>query len=67
MFGEINILTQGGPGRATSTMLYSIYYDAFVGTPQRGVASAQAYLLFMLILILSLLQFRGLGKRVHYQ
>lgn len=67
VFGEINILTQGGPGRATSTMLYSIYYDAFVGTPYRGLASAQAYLLFMLILILSLLQFRGLGRRVHYQ
>jgi ABC-type sugar transport system permease subunit len=67
VFGEINILTQGGPGRATSTMLYSIYYDALVGTPYRGLASAQAYLLFMLILVLSLLQFRGLGKRVHYQ
>lgn len=67
VFGEINILTQGGPGRATSTMLYSIYYDAFVGTPYRGLASAQAYLLFMLMLVLSLAQFRGLGKRVHYQ
>jgi ABC-type sugar transport system permease subunit len=67
VFGEINILTQGGPGRATSTMLYSIYYDAFVGTPHWGAASAQAYLLFMLILVLSLIQFRGLGKRVHYQ
>lgn len=67
IFGEIDILTEGGPGRATSTMLYSIYYDAFVGTPHRGLASAQAYLLFMLILILSLIQFRGLGKKVHYQ
>jgi sn-glycerol 3-phosphate transport system permease protein len=67
VFGEINILTQGGPGRATSTMLYSIYYDAFVGTPYRGLASAQAYLLFMLILVLSLLQFSSLAKKVHYQ
>jgi sn-glycerol 3-phosphate transport system permease protein len=67
VFGEINILTGGGPGRATSTMLYSIYYDAFVGTPYRGLASAQAYLLFMLILVLSLLQFSSLAKKVHYQ
>lgn len=67
VFGEINILTQGGPGRATSTMLYSIYYDAFVGTPYRGLASAQAYLLFVLMLVISLLQFTGLAKRVHYK
>jgi ABC-type sugar transport system permease subunit len=66
-FGEINILTAGGPGQATTTMLYSIYYDAFVGTPLRGFASAQAYLLFLLILVMSFLQFKGVGKRVHYQ
>ena len=66
-FGEIHILTEGGPGQATNTMVYSIFYDAFVGTPQRGIASAQAYLLALMIIILSLIQFRGLGKRVHYQ
>jgi ABC-type sugar transport system permease subunit len=67
VFGEINILTEGGPGGATNTMLYSIYYDAFVGTPFRGYASAQAYLLFILILVMSFIQFRGFGRRVHYQ
>ncbi|NKQ36616.1 MAG: sugar ABC transporter permease [Chloroflexi bacterium] len=67
VFGEINILTEGGPGGATNTMLYSIYYDAFVGTPFRGYASAQAYLLFIVILIISFIQFRILGERVHYQ
>lgn len=67
VFGEINILTQGGPGGATNTLLYSIYYDAFVGTPFRGYASAQAYLLFLIILVMSYIQFRGLGRKVHYQ
>jgi len=67
VFGEINILTLGGPGGATNTMLYSIYYDAFVGTPFRGYASAQAYLLFLFILIMSFMQFKGVGKKVHYQ
>lgn len=67
VFGEINILTEGGPGGATNTMLYSIYYDAFVGTPFRGYASAQAYLLFLVILVISFIQFRILGRRVHYQ
>ncbi len=67
VFGEINILTEGGPGGATNTMLYSIYYDAFVGTPFRGYASAQAYLLFIVILIISFIQFRIIGRKVHYQ
>jgi len=67
VFGEINILTQGGPGGATNIMLYSIYFDAFVGTPFRGYASAQAYMLFLLILLLSFLQFAFLNRRVHYQ
>ena len=67
VFGEINILTAGGPGGGTNTLLYSIYYDAFVGTPFRGYASAQAYLLFIIILVMSFIQFRGFGRRVHYQ
>ncbi len=66
-FGEIHILTEGGPGQATSTLVYSIFYDAFVGTPQRGIASAQAYLLAIIVIVLSLIQFTGLGKKVHYQ
>ena len=66
-FGEINILTDGGPGQASMTMLYSIYVDAFIGTPLRGYASAQAYLLFLLILVISFVQFRGFSGRVHYQ
>jgi sn-glycerol 3-phosphate transport system permease protein len=67
VFGEINILTLGGPGGATNTLLYSIFYDAFVGTPLRGYASAQAYLLFILILVMSYIQFKGVGRKVHYQ
>ncbi len=65
-FGEINILTDGGPGRSTTNLIYSIFIDAFVGTPLRGFASAQAYLLAIIILVISLIQFRGLGRRVHY-
>ncbi len=66
-FGEIHILTEGGPGQATNTLVYSIFFDAFVGTPQRGIASAQAYLLALMVVVLSLIQFRGLGRKVHYQ
>ncbi|MCK5923247.1 MAG: sugar ABC transporter permease, partial [Methylococcales bacterium] len=67
VFGEINILTEGGPGGATNTLLYSIFFDAFVGTPFRGYASAQAYLLFLIMLVVSIIQFSGVGRKVHYQ
>ncbi len=66
-FGEINVLTQGGPGRATTTLVYSIYYDAFVGTPQRGIASAQAYILAIMVVGMSYLNYVFINRRVHYQ
>jgi len=66
-FAQIHVLTEGGPGSATTTMVYSIYYDAFVGTPQRGIASAQAYLLALMVVLISYFQFRFLNKKVHYQ
>lgn len=66
-FGEIDVLTQGGPARATSTLLYSIYFFAFRGTPQRGIASAQSFILFAMIIALSIIQFRIARRRVHYQ
>lgn len=65
-FGEINILTDGGPGQSTTNMVYAVFVDAFVGTPFRGFASAQAYILALLIIVMSLIQFTGLGRRVHY-
>lgn len=65
-FGEINILTDGGPGEATTNLVYSVFVDAFVGTSFRGLASAQAFLLAVLIIGVSYAQFRGLGKKVHY-
>lgn len=67
-FGEIDVLTPGGgPSGATRTLLYSIYFFAFRGTPQRGIASAQSFILFILIVILSIVQFRVARERVHYQ
>ena len=66
-FGEINILTDGGPGRATTNLIYSVYVDAFVGTPLRGRASAQAFMLALIIIIVSIANFRGFAKKVHYQ
>ncbi len=66
-FGEINILTDGGPGRATTNLVYQVFVDGFVGTHFVGRASAQAFMLAILIIGISFVQFRGLGKKVHYQ
>jgi len=66
-FGEIDVLTSGGPGRATQTMVYDIYYDAFVGTPMRGLASAKAYLLALMVVAMSYIQFATAQRQVHYQ
>jgi len=66
-FGEINILTDGGPGRATTNLVYQVFVDGFVGTRFVGRASAQAFLLAIMVIGISFAQFRGLGKKVHYQ
>ena len=66
-FGEIDILTQGGPGQSTENLVYSVFVDGFVGTRFRGLASAQAFLLALIIIGFSFLQFRGFRKRVHYR
>jgi ABC-type sugar transport system permease subunit len=66
-FGEINILTDGGPGKATTNIVYQVFVDGFVGTHFVGRASAQAFLLALLIIGVSVVQFGGLSKRVHYQ
>lgn len=65
-FGQIDILTKGGPSQSTNLIVYSIYREAFVNY-QFGTASAQAVFLFVLILIVTILQFKFGEKKVHYQ
>lgn len=66
-FGEINILTDGGPGQATTNLVYSVFIDAFVGTSRRGFASAQAFMLALIIVFISIIQFVGLRNKVNYE
>jgi len=65
-FGQIDILTQGGPADATNVMLYSIYQEGFQNF-RAGAASVQAIGLFVILLSLTLLQFRFLAGRVFYR
>jgi ABC-type sugar transport system permease subunit len=62
-FGQIHILTQGGPAGTTSTLVYNLYRDAFQNF-QTGSASAQAVILFLIMLAATLIQFYVAKKRV---
>ena len=64
-FGQIHILTRGGPLDATTVIVYSIYREAFVNFDY-GVAATQAIALFILVLALTLFQFRFFERRVFY-
>ena len=65
-FGEIDIMTSGGPAGATNVVVYQIYQEAFQKF-EFGSASAQALLLFLVILILTYFQFKLGERQVHYQ
>ncbi|MEA4884101.1 MAG: sugar ABC transporter permease [Clostridia bacterium] len=65
-FGEINMLTQGGPAGVTNVVVYSIYREAFFNY-NFGFAAAEAMVLFAIIMALTLLQFFVLERRVFYQ
>lgn len=65
-FGQIHILTAGGPADSTNTMVYNLYRDAFRNF-QTGSASAQAVILFSIMLLTTGIQFYVAKKRIHYQ
>jgi sn-glycerol 3-phosphate transport system permease protein len=67
-FGQIDILTQGGPSGHTETLIYDIYQTAFgYGTTQdTGRAAVMAIALFVILLILTAGQFLLFQRRVFY-
>ena len=60
VFTEIYVMTKGGPLGRTSTLVYSIYDNAFGNADGMGYASAIAYILFFVIAIFSAVEFRML-------
>ena len=65
VFGLIDVLTKGGPARATNILIYNLYRDAFQHN-KWGLASAQSVILFIMVVGFTLLQFRTTGRKVHY-
>jgi multiple sugar transport system permease protein/alpha-1,4-digalacturonate transport system permease protein len=64
VFDIINITTKGGPGRATTVLVFRIYREAFRDW-KMGYASAIAYFLFMIILAVTVIQWQGQKRWVN--
>ncbi len=66
MFVQPYVMTQGGPADATMTYVYLLYNKAF-GWFKMGEACAMAWMLFILVITLTMLQFYFSKKWVHYE
>lgn len=66
IFNEPYVMTAGGPGNSTVTVVMDVYQTAFQGG-QLGAAAAPAMVLFGLILVITLVQWFGQKKWVHYE
>jgi sn-glycerol 3-phosphate transport system permease protein len=64
-FGIIHAVTQGGPGDATTIMVYKTYLDGFVSL-RIGISAAQSAILMALVIFLTVLQFRYTERKVSY-
>lgn len=65
-FAQIRMLTQGGPSYSTNVLVYSIYQSA-IRDGRYETAFAQSIVLFLIILTVTLVQFKFEDRTVHYQ
>ncbi len=64
-FGIVDMATQGGPGKSTSILVYRLYYDGFKALDLGGSA-AQSVVLMVIVITLTVIQFRYVEKKVQY-
>ena len=64
-FGIIDAATQGGPGQSTSILVYKVYLDGFKALDLGGSA-AQSVILMAIVIVLTVIQFRYVEKKVQY-
>lgn len=65
-FGLIDVMTRGGPVDATNILIYNLYRDGFQFS-KTGFAASQSIILFFIVVIIMVLQFRVAERRVHYE
>lgn len=64
-FGVIHAITEGGPNDATNIMVFKVYHDGFLSLDLGGSA-AQSVILMIVVISLTVMQFRYIERRVHY-
>ena len=64
-FGIVDATTQGGPGKDTAILVYKVYYDGFKALDMGGSA-AQSVVLMVVVITLTVIQFRFVEKKVNY-
>lgn len=64
-FGIIHQVTKGGPAGATNILVYKVYRDGFLGLDLGGSA-AQSVILMIIVITLTVIQFRYIERKVHY-
>ncbi|MSQ75586.1 MAG: ABC transporter permease subunit, partial [Rhodoferax sp.] len=64
-FAIVDAATQGGPGKETSILVYKVYYDGFKAMDQ-GSSAAQSVVLMVIVVALTVVQFRFVEKKVNY-
>jgi len=64
-FAIIDIMTQGGPGTSTSILVYEVYNAGFKGM-DIGSSAAQSVILMIIVVALTVMQFRYIDRKVNY-
>ncbi|CAM3670637.1 sn-glycerol-3-phosphate ABC transporter permease UgpA [Paracidovorax anthurii] len=64
-FAIVDAATQGGPGKDTAILVYKVYYDGFKAMDLGGSA-AQSVVLMLIVVALTVVQFRYVEKKVNY-
>lgn len=64
-FGIIDAATAGGPGQSTSILVYKVYQDGFKSL-DLGSSAAQSVILMLIVVVLTVVQFRYVEKKVQY-
>jgi sn-glycerol 3-phosphate transport system permease protein len=64
-FPIVDSTTSGGPSQSTNTLVYKVYADGFVGL-NLGPSAAQSVILMLIVVALTVVQFRWIEKKVQY-
>ncbi|MBU0589355.1 MAG: sn-glycerol-3-phosphate ABC transporter permease UgpA [Gammaproteobacteria bacterium] len=64
-FAIVDAATEGGPGKETAILVYKVYYDGFKALDLGGSA-AQSVVLMAIVIVLTIIQFRFVEKKVQY-